>query len=95
VSRMQHRGTARRRVVIVSASEPLPAAGTDILAGAKPVGTLGSAVGNQGLAIVRIDRVGDALANNIPLTVADIPVSLVLPEWTGLSFPTAAEEAET
>ncbi len=95
VSRMQHRGTARRRVVIVSAEQDLPAAGTDILAGAKPVGTMGSAAGGQGLAIVRIDRVGDALANGTALTAADIPVSLTLPEWTGLSFPTGAEEAET
>ncbi|MDP9839165.1 folate-binding protein YgfZ [Neorhizobium huautlense] len=95
VSRMQHRGTARRRVVIVSADEDLPAAGTEILAGAKPVGTLGSTAGDQGLAIVRIDRVGDALTNGTPLTAADIPVSLTLPEWTGLSFPTGTEEAET
>ncbi|MGI2035671.1 YgfZ/GcvT domain-containing protein [Rhizobium panacihumi] len=95
VSRMQHRGTARRRVVIVSAEQDLPAAGTDILAGAKPVGMLGSTSGGQGLAIVRIDRVGDALASGVPLTAADIAVSLTLPEWTGLSFPTGAEEAET
>jgi tRNA-modifying protein YgfZ len=95
VSRMQHRGTARRRVVIVSAEQDLPAAGTDILAGAKPVGTLGSTSGGQGLAIVRIDRVGEALASGVPLTAADIVVSLTLPEWTGLSFPTGAEEAET
>ncbi|MEB2846226.1 folate-binding protein [Rhizobiales bacterium RZME27] len=95
VSRMQHRGTARRRVVIVSAAQDLPAAGTDILAGSKPVGTLGSTAGGNGLAIVRIDRVGDALASGVPLTAADIAVSLTLPEWSGLSFPTGAEEAET
>lgn len=95
VSRMQHRGTARRRVVIVSAEQDLPAAGTDILAGTKPVGTLGSTSGGNGLAIVRIDRVGDALADGTPLTAAGIAVALTLPEWTGLSFPTGAEEAET
>ncbi|MGF9562469.1 folate-binding protein YgfZ [Neorhizobium sp. JUb45] len=95
VSRMQHRGTARRRVVIVSAEQDLPAAGTEIMAGAKPVGTLGSTSGGQGLAIVRIDRVGDALASGTPLTAADIAVSLTLPEWTGLSFPTETQEAET
>lgn len=95
VSRMQHRGTARRRVVIVTAEQDLPAAGTDILAGTKPVGTLGSTSGGNGLAIVRIDRVGDALASGAPLTAAGIAVALILPEWTGLSFPTGAEEAET
>ena len=35
VSRMQHRGTARRRVLIVTADERLPASGTEILAGGR------------------------------------------------------------
>ncbi|CDZ52802.1 YgfZ/GcvT domain-containing protein [Neorhizobium galegae] len=95
VSRMQHRGTARRRVVIVSGEAALPASGTEIVAGGKPVGTLGSVAGNKGLAIVRIDRVGDALARGVPLSAGDVTVSLALPAWSGLSFPVGAEEAET
>lgn len=95
VSRMQHRGTTRRRVVIVSGDAALPASGTEIVAGGKPVGTLGSVSGNKGLAIVRIDRVGDALARGVALSVGDVAVSLALPAWSGLSFPAEAEEAET
>jgi len=95
VSRMQHRGTARRRVAIVSGEAALPASGTEITAGGKPVGTLGSVFGNKGLAIVRIDRVGDALARGVPLSAGDVAVSLTLPAWSGLSFPVEAEEAET
>jgi folate-binding protein YgfZ len=95
VSRMQHRGTARRRVTLVKSDVALPASGTDIIAGGKPVGTLGSVSGTKGLAIVRIDRVGDAIANGVALTVGDVTVVLSLPEWSGLSFPTAAQEAET
>jgi folate-binding protein YgfZ len=95
VSRMQHRGTARRRVAIVSGEAALPASGTEIIAGGKPVGTLGSVSGNKGLAIVRIDRVGDALAHGVPLSVGEVTVSLALPAWSGLSFPVKAEEAET
>src|SRR5690606_25391943 len=53
VSRMQHRGTARRRVLIASGESALPAPGTEIVAGGKALGTLGSVVGAQGLAIVR------------------------------------------
>ncbi|KQQ74160.1 aminomethyltransferase [Rhizobium sp. Leaf321] len=94
VSRMQHRGTARRRVALVTSETALPVSGTDIMAGGKPVGTLGSVLGNKGLAIVRIDRVGDAIANGIPLTAGDVTVLLSLPEWTDLSFPTATQEAE-
>ncbi|WP_105421238.1 folate-binding protein YgfZ [Neorhizobium sp. T25_27] len=95
VSRMQHRGTARRRVAIVSGEAALPASGTEIVVGGKPVGALGSVAGNKGLAIVRIDRVGDALARGVPLSAGDVTVSLALPAWSGLSFPVGAEEAET
>jgi len=94
VSRMQHRGTARRRVALVSGQGALPASGTEIIAGGKPVGTLGSVAGNKALAIVRIDRVGDAITAGTPITAGDVPVTLSLPEWTELSFPTDAQEAE-
>jgi tRNA-modifying protein YgfZ len=94
VSRMQHRGTARRRVAHVTAEAALPAAGTEITAGGKPVGTLGSVSGTKALAIVRIDRVGDAVANGVPLLAGDVPVTIELPAWTGLTFPADAEGAE-
>ncbi|MBT9368509.1 folate-binding protein YgfZ [Rhizobium sp. CSW-27] len=94
VSRMQHRGTARRRVVQVFAETALPASGTEISAGSKPVGTLGTVVGTRGLAIVRTDRVGEAIASGTALLAGDCPVTLALPAWTGLSFPTGASEAE-
>ncbi|MBP1843689.1 folate-binding protein YgfZ [Rhizobium petrolearium] len=94
VSRMQHRGSARRRVALVSGDEQLPRSGTEIIAGGKTVGALGSVAGNKGLAIVRVDRAGDALARGLPLIAGDVPVTLTLPEWTGLSFPVEAEEAE-
>ncbi|EJT07333.1 folate-binding protein YgfZ [Rhizobium sp. CCGE 510] len=93
VSRMQHRGTARRRVVTVSAAAALPGTGTEITAGGKPVGTLGSVEGDHGLAIVRIDRAGAAIAAGTPLLAGETPVSLVLPAWSGLVFPTSADEA--
>ncbi|MBB4238399.1 YgfZ/GcvT domain-containing protein [Rhizobium esperanzae] len=93
VSRMQHRGTARRRVVTVSAITALPGTGTEITAAGKPLGTLGSVEGNHGLAIVRIDRAGAAMAAGTPLLAGETPVSLVLPEWSGLAFPTSADEA--
>lgn len=93
VSRMQHRGTARRRVVSVSAGAALPATGTEITAAGKPVGTLGSVAGNKGLAIVRIDRAGEAITAGTPLLAGDVPVSLTLPAWSGLSFPSTADEA--
>ena len=89
VSRMKHRGTARRRVVTVSAEGPLPATGTEITANGKPVGTLGTVCGNNALAIVRIDRIADALAAGTPLLAENVTVTVALPAWSGLSFPAA------
>ena len=93
VSRMQHRGTARRRVVIVSGTADLPASGTEITAGGKPMGALGSTVGSKGLAIVRIDRAGEAIAVGTPIRADDAEVSVSLPVWSGLSFPAQSDEA--
>ena len=92
VSRMQHRGTARKRPVIVRSEAALPATGTDLLAGGKPVGTLGSVSGTLGLAIVRIDRAADAMQSGTPITADGVPVTLELPAWTGLAFPQEASE---
>lgn len=89
VSRMKHRGTARRRVVTVSAEGALPASGTEITADGKPVGTLGTVCGDRALAIVRIDRIADALASGTPLLAGTVPVTVALPAWSGLSFPAA------
>jgi len=93
VSRMQHRGTARRRVVIVKAETALPPSGTEITAAGKPVGTLGSVTGKTGLAIVRIDRAGEAMATGTPLLAGETSVAVELPAWTGLTFPSSADEA--
>ncbi len=89
VSRMKHRGTARRRVVTVSAEGPLPDSGTEITANGKPVGALGTVCGRTALAIVRIDRIADALASDTPLLAEDATVTVALPVWSGLSFPAA------
>ncbi|OBZ96464.1 aminomethyltransferase [Pararhizobium polonicum] len=93
VSRMQHRGTARRRVVIVAADTALPDTGTALTAKGRTIGALGSVIGSSGLAIVRIDKAGEAMASGEPILAGEIPVTLVLPGWTGLDFPANADEA--
>jgi len=93
VSRMQHRSTARRRIVTVAAESALPASGTTILAGGKDIGTLRTVEGNAGLAVVRIDKAGDAMASGVAITSDDVVVSLALPAWSGVEFPVASDEA--
>ncbi|NLS19188.1 folate-binding protein YgfZ [Rhizobium sp. P40RR-XXII] len=93
VSRMQHRGTARRRVVIIKGNAELPASGTELTVGSKPIGTLGSTAGSMGLAVVRIDRAGEAIAEGAPIQAGSVEVSVSLPAWSGLSFPEPSDEA--
>jgi folate-binding protein YgfZ len=94
VSRMQHRGTARRRVLLVSAVGPLPAPGTELTVEGKPVGALGSVSGKQGLAIARIDRVKSAIDNGRDILADGIPVTLAIPGWAKFTFPEGATAAE-
>ena len=80
VSRMQHRGTARTRSVTVLLDGPSPEAGATILAGDKPVGTIGSTADGKGIALVRIDRVADALDAGQPLTAGGLGLRLAEPD---------------
>jgi tRNA-modifying protein YgfZ len=79
VSRMQHRGTARTRTVKVLLDGPQPETGIAILAGDRPVGTMGSASGQIGLALIRTDRAADALAAGLSLSAGGIAISLAEP----------------
>jgi len=90
VSRMQHRGTARRRVLLVSAATGLPAPGTELRADGKVLGTLSSVDGSNGLAIARIDRVKAALDAGSAITADDVTVALAIPAWASFTYPEAA-----
>lgn len=87
VSRMQHRGTARRRPVLVEADAELPAGGAEITAGGKPAGTLGSSFGRSGLAIVRLDRVKNSMDAGEPVMAGTVPVRLSVPGWAAYGWP--------
>jgi folate-binding protein YgfZ len=92
VSRMQHRGTARRRIVRVSAAAPLPPPGTTITAAERPVGSLGSVAGRDGLALVRLDRVKAAVDAGTPLVADGVEIVAVIPEWAPFGWPEGPAE---
>lgn len=58
-ARMKHRATARRRMLPVSADAALPAAGGVLKIGASEIGELRGSIGGHGLALVRLDRLGE------------------------------------
>jgi tRNA-modifying protein YgfZ len=80
VSRMQHRGTARTRMIRVTLDGPAPEPGAAIVAGDKPVGTMGSTAGHNGLAMLRVDRAAEALAAGVPLTSGGLTLHLAEPD---------------
>jgi folate-binding protein YgfZ len=86
VSRMQHRGTARRRPVIVSALPDGAAAGAPLMVGEREIGTIGTMLEGKAVAIVRLDRVPHGEA----ATFANLPVMLHLPEWATYEFGESA-----
>ena len=86
VSRMQHRGTARRRVVMISADQELPQSGSSIEASSKSIGAIGSCQSKSGLAMVRIDRLASAIENGDEVSSEGIVLKTRLPEWTSISL---------
>jgi len=91
VSRMKHRGTARRRIVIARGAG-LPSAGTAVIADGKALGTMGTSTGGHGIAIVRLDRAKAAIDADITVLAGEQAVSLSIPSWAGYDWPAAAAE---
>src|SRR5690606_6290777 len=88
VSRMQHRGTARRRPVIVSGLAT-GARGDAVAVDGRPAGTLGTVVDGRAVAIMRIDKVPGPDA----AMVGDAPVSLALPGWARYDFARSGSDS--
>ncbi len=89
VSRMQHRGTARRRVLVARSKASLPPMGTPITVGEREIGVMGSSANSVGLALVRIDRVKDALDSGATIRAGEASVTLSLPPHVRFGFPEA------
>jgi folate-binding protein YgfZ len=90
VSRIEHRGTARTRVVPFAYEGFAPDAGATVMASEKRVGTLGSTNAGRGLAMLRLDRTEEAIAAGTPLVSGDITLQLIKPDWARFPFPGAA-----
>jgi folate-binding protein YgfZ len=87
VSRMEHRGSARTRIVPVAYDGLAPDAGVTVTAAEKPVGTFGSSADGRALAMLRLDRTADALAAGHDLVAGAVTLRLVKPDWVRFPFP--------
>jgi len=84
---MEHRGTARTRIVPVTAGNFAPDAGVPVMAGDKQIGTTGSHAGNRGLAMLRLDRFADARTAGTPITAGGIVIEPQKPDWATFDWP--------
>ena len=88
VSRMQHRGTARTRIVpVIFAEGVVPEIGVEATAGGKTLGHVGSSANGRGLAMLRLDRVADALAAGAALDGGGLSFTLEKPGFIRFPFP--------
>ncbi|MFO1103224.1 MAG: folate-binding protein [Methylocystis sp.] len=80
VSRMKHRGLVRKRVAKYRAQGGAPAPGEAIRAGGVEIGVTGSRLEGEGLAMIRLDRLDDALATGATPEAAGADLSFETPD---------------
>jgi len=94
VSRVEHRGTARKRVVPVVFQDFGPEAGVQVKAGDIDLGIMGTSARGRGLAMLHLGRIGDALAAGQPIVSGGITLHPVKPPWARFDWPGEAKVAE-
>lgn len=80
VARMQNKSVVRKRVTLVTGTEPLTT-GSEVRVGAAVIGTLGTVAGSHGLALLRLDRAVEAADKGEPLVTGD---STIIADTTSL-----------
>jgi folate-binding protein YgfZ len=81
VSRTEHRAAARTRLLMARFDGSAPPEGAEIVAGGRVLGRVGGCVGNEGLALVRLDRLADARAAGEAVTAGGVGVAFAPPPY--------------
>jgi hypothetical protein len=79
-ARMKHRSTARRRFYMIE-TEGAALPGTVVEADGRELGRISSGKSGIGLALVRMDRVADAIASGAQVLAQGRPARLTKPGW--------------
>jgi folate-binding Fe-S cluster repair protein YgfZ len=84
-ARTRYRGLLKRRLVPVTIAGPPPPPGTSVMSGERDVGTMRSAAGAHGLAVLRLDVLDGAV-----LTCGDASLTPAVPASAGYSHVTVS-----
>lgn len=76
-SRMKHRATARKRILVAAAQSDLPQSGS-LTRGGGEIGEILSSYGPRAFALVRLDRLEETQGE---IAAGEIPVELSRPKW--------------
>ena len=87
VSRVEHRSTARKRLVPIAYGEFSPLQGLTVTAGDREIGALCTTAKGHGLAMLRLDRVAEAMTSGTPLIAGGIELQVVKPAWAKFPWP--------
>ena len=84
VSRMEHRATARSRILPVTFDDAAPSRDAAIKSADRVVGSVLSSAGNAALALIRLDRLAEA---EQPLLTDGVRVHVHKPAWVNYDVP--------
>ena len=84
VSRMEHRATARSRILPVTFDGAVPSRDAAIKSAGRIVGSVLSSAGNEALALIRLDRLGEV---EQPLLTDGVRVRVHKPTWVNYDVP--------
>ena len=84
VSRMEHRATARSRILPVQFDGTDPARDAEIKSDGKSLGSILSSSGNMALALIRLDRLNEA---EQPLLTDSVRTRVHKPAWVNYDIP--------
>ncbi|MGH6874582.1 MAG: YgfZ/GcvT domain-containing protein [Aestuariivirgaceae bacterium] len=87
VSRIEHRGTARSRILPCRVEGALPAKGSDISAGGKVIGRACSGAGDRVLALLRLDRLEEMRRSGTSVSAAGSTLFPESPPWAHFTVP--------
>jgi folate-binding protein YgfZ len=80
-ARTKYRGLVRKRLMPVAIEGPAPAFGAPILLGDADAGEMRSSRDGIGLALLRLEKVEEALAAGTPLSAGDARLTPIKPDW--------------
>ena len=87
VSRMHHRGTARKRFLPCTIDGDIPHKDVLVNAGARKIGTVGSSASGLVLALLRLDHLEDALRSRTPILANGAELTPRIPSWLSAAMP--------